>query len=392
MKSFFERAHELNENLVRDRRYLHENAELGTELPVTTAYVMERLKEIGLEPVEICSSAVTAVIDSQKPGKTLLLRADMDALPMSEDNTLSFRTHTDAAHTCGHDLHAAMLLCAAQMLNERKNDFCGKVKLMFQPAEEIFAGASLMIENGILKNPDVDAAMAMHVALDTEPGTISYGSGYITSSCDGFKLTITGKGCHGAMPHTGIDPINVGVHIYQAFQELVARETPPLETAALTFGQFTAGSSTNIIPETAIMQGTLRTYNKELRAHLVERMKETSDLIGRAFGAKVEYTTYSAVPPTYVDPDMLEEMLGYIRGMKAGLKESSGYITTPSEDFAFIAEQVPSIYIMNNAKTDGNPYAQHNPGVIFNEDALPIGASIYAECAFNWLNNHAQTI
>lgn len=392
MESFLDRADELNEMMLKDRRYLHENAETGTDLPATTAYVMKRLREIGLEPKEICSCGVTALIDSGKPGKTLLLRADMDALPMGEDNNLPFKTKTNAAHTCGHDMHTAALLAAAQMLTERKEDFRGKVKLMFQPAEEIFTGSRLMIEAGLLKNPTVDAAMAMHVMLDEVPGTISYGSGYMTSSCDGFKLTITGKGCHGAMPHMGIDPINVGVHIYQAYQELIARETPPMETAILTFGQFSAGSNSNIIPETATMQGTLRTYNKEVRKHLVKRMKETAELVAKTFGAEIDYTSLSEIPSSYTDPEMLTEMVGYIRDMNAGIGEIPDYKVTPSDDFAFITEQVPSIYLMNNAKIEGNNYPHHNPGVMFDEKALPIGAAVYAQCAVKWLNNHAESV
>ena len=166
MNQFLKRAKELESQLQADRRYLHQHAEAGEDLPNTTKYVMERLREIGLNPIEICPSGVTALIEGAKPGKVLLLRADMDALPMPENNDLPFKTETDAAHNCGHDFHTAMLLCAAQMLYEHRNELCGSVKLMFQPAEETFTGSKKLIAAGILENPKVDDAVGMHVMLD----------------------------------------------------------------------------------------------------------------------------------------------------------------------------------------------------------------------------------
>lgn len=388
MEQFLKRAHELMPSIRYDRRYIHENAEAGMELPNTVYYVKNRLKEMGIEAEELCNSGITAVIRGNKPGKTILLRADMDALPMKEENDLTFRTKTAAAHTCAHDMHTAMLLCAAKMLVENKEKLHGNVKLMFQPGEEIFMGAKTMIQAGVLKNPDVDGAMGIHMMLDTVPGTICFGEGYMTSSCDGFSITIKGKGSHGAMPHTGVDPINVGVHIYQAFQEIIAREVPPMEAAVLTFGQFSAGNTNNIIPETAVLKGTLRTYNKELRAKLVRRMHEVVEFTAKAFGAEAVYEELSSVPPTYTDPAMLNEMLQYISAMDPEIGKIPRYRVTPSDDFAFISEQVPTVYLMLCAKKEGNLFQHHNPGVIFDEDAMPIGAALYAQCAMNWLENH----
>lgn len=388
MNQFWNRAHELMPTIRQDRRYIHEHAEAGMELPNTVYYVKRRLKEMGLEPVEVCDSGISAVIEGKRAGKTLLLRADMDALPMPENNDLPYATKTDAAHMCGHDMHTAMLLCAAQMLVENKEKLSGKVKLMFQPGEEIFMGSKAMIDAGILKNPEVDAAMGIHMMLDDTPGTICYGEGFMTSSCDGFSITVKGKGCHGAMPHTGIDPINVGVHIYEAFQALIARETPPMESAVLTFGQFAAGSTANIIPDTAVLKGTLRTYNTKLRVQLVKRMKEIVEMAAQMFRAEVVYEELSSVPPTYTNPTMLWEMMHYIEDMNPDIKKIPNYKVTPSDDFAFISEQVPTVYLMLCAKKEGNTFQHHNPGVVFNEDAMPIGAAIHAQCAMNWLNNH----
>jgi len=190
---------------------------------------------------------------------------------MNETNNLPFKSVTDAAHNCGHDLHTAMLLGAAQILFECREELCGNVKLMFQPSEELFTGSQKMIDAGLLQNPTVDAALGLHVVLDTPVPSFNYGTGFITSSCDGFKITIKGSGCHGAMPHLGIDPINAGLHLYSAFQNLVARECDPAEKVSLTFGAFNAGSTANIIPDSAVLMGTLRTYSKALRQRLLKR-------------------------------------------------------------------------------------------------------------------------
>ncbi len=227
MKSFLEQAQEMKKSLIDMRRFIHENAEWGDELPETTRFVMDKLKVLGLEAKEICKSGVSATITGGKPGKTILLRADMDALPMKETNGLTFASKTAYAHTCGHDMHTAMLLGAAKMLYERRDEIRGNVKLMFQPGEEIFIGAEAMIKAGIMTNPHVDAAFDMHVMTEMPLGCIAYRPGFATSSCDGFKIHIKGVACHGAQPQNGIDPINVGVHTHLALQALLSRETPP---------------------------------------------------------------------------------------------------------------------------------------------------------------------
>ncbi len=385
MNYFLQRANELNESMLNDRHYLHQHAEVGNELPVTTKYVMDRLKEIGLEPQEICKSSVVAVIEGKKPGKTYLLRADMDALPMTEINDLPFKSLTENAHNCGHDIHTSMLLAAAQMLKEKEDELEGCVKLMFQPAEEQFKGSPAMIEAGVLEG--VDACSAMHVMLDWDAPSYGCRPGFMTSSCDGFKITVNGKGCHGAMPETGIDPINVGMHIYQAFQSLIARESGSKETACLTFGQFSAGDTSNIIPATCVMQGTLRTYNQTLREKLVKRMHEIVDAAASMFGAEVIYEVLSSVPSCYTNPEMLAEVKTYLADL-GNLCKSEDYMVTPSDDMAFISEKVPTTYLMLGARVEGNPYPHHNPRVLFDESAMPIGAAMHAQCAFEWLRNH----
>lgn len=388
MNNFLNRAKELMPNMLKDRHHLHENAECGDHLPNTTAYIINRLKEMGLNPEEICDSGVTATIYGETPGKTILLRCDTDALPMTEINNLPFKSKTTASHNCGHDLHTAMLLCAAQILKESSKDLIGNVKLMFQPAEEIFAGSEKMIKAGILKNPSVDAAIGIHTMLDYKAPSIGFSAENMTSSCDGFKITVTGKGCHGALPHSGIDPINASVHLYLAFQELIARETPPMETASLTFGQLSGGNSANIIPETAVLQGTLRTYNIDVRNKLFNRMQEIVKATELMFKVNINYEVLSSIPSTYTNPSLLKELVTYVEEIDENIKCVPNYRVTPSDDFAFISKEVPTVYFMLGCHVIGNDYPHHNPNVLFDEDSMAHGAAIYSTCAFNWLKNN----
>lgn len=386
MNKFLKRAQELEASMKSDRHYLHQNAEVGFDLPITTKYVMDRLQEIGLEPKEICKSGVTALIEGKKPGKTYLLRADMDALSMNEENVLEFASKTNAAHNCGHDMHTAILLGAAQILKENVDELEGNVRLMFQPNEEAFLGSKAMIEAGILD--DVDVASCMHMMLDYDASNYACAPGFFSSSCDGFKITVNGKGCHGAMPHLGIDPINVGMSICTAFQQLVSRETPPKETASLTFGQFSGGNTPNIVPDKVVIQGTLRTYNAELRAKLVNRMQTIVKSAGEMYGTTVEYEVLSDVPSIYVNPEMLEEVKTYLSEIEGLTLANDNFRITPSDDMAFISEKVPTVYLLLQARIKDNPYPHHNPKVLFDESAMTWGAAMHAQCAFEWLRNH----
>ena len=386
MNKFLKRAQELEASMKSDRRYLHQNAEVGFDLPITTKYVMDRLQEIGLEPKEICKSGVTALIEGKKPGKTYLLRADMDALSMNEENVLEFASKTNAAHNCGHDMHTAILLGAAQILKENVDELEGNVRLMFQPNEEAFLGSKAMIEAGVLE--DVDVASCMHMMLDYDASNYACAPGFFSSSCDGFKITVNGKGCHGAMPHLGIDPINVGMSICTAFQQLVSRETPPKETASLTFGQFSGGNTPNIVPDKVVIQGTLRTYNAELRAKLVNRMQTIVKSAGEMYGTTVEYEVLSDVPSIYVNPEILEEVKTYLSEIEGLTLANDNFRITPSDDMAFISEKVPTVYLLLQARVKDNPYPHHNPKVLFDESAMTWGAAMHAQCAFEWLRNH----
>lgn len=388
---YFERAQLLHKELIENRRYFHKNAEVGLHMPKAKAYVMKKLKEYGLEPQE-CGEGVTAILGHG--GKVILLRADMDALPMSEESNLPFACPTgEQAHTCGHDFHAAMLLTAAKLLKEDEQSLNGTVKFMFQPSEETFEGSRNMIEHGILESPKPDAALAYHVSPGRLPiGTYLYNdSGTMMFSVDTFEISIQGKGSHGAYPHLSIDPINIGVHIYLALQELIARESNPSDACLLTVGQFSAGAAANIIPDTAVLKGTMRTNNKEAREKLVRRLKEVSEATAAVYGglAKVEYVC--SVPTLVCDSTFTREIAGYMNELPIpNAAGYSGIAASASEDFALIAERVPSAFMYLSAGYDDErgDYPAHNPKVQFNEDVLAIGAACLAHSAVRWLTEH----
>ena len=386
MNKILEQAQNIKNDIVEYRRTIHENPEVGDTLPKTKAYVINKLREFGYEPTEICESGIVATIEGPKPGKTFLLRADMDALPMEETPNCDFASKNGAMHSCGHDMHTAILLGAAQILKENVDELEGNVRLMFQPNEEAFLGSKAMIEAGVLD--DVDVASCMHMMLDYDASNYACAPGFFSSSCDGFKITVNGKGCHGAMPHLGIDPINVGMSICTAFQQLVSRETPPKETASLTFGQFSGGNTPNIVPDKVVIQGTLRTYNAELRAKLVNRMQTIVKSAGEMYGTTVEYEVLSDVPSIYVNPEMLEEVKTYLSEIEGLTLANDNFRITPSDDMAFISEKVPTVYLLLQARVKDNPYPHHNPKVLFDESAMTWGAAMHAQCAFEWLRNH----
>ena len=393
MNQFLKRAKELESQLQADRRYLHQHAEAGEDLPNTTKYVMERLREIGLNPIEICPSGVTALIEGAKPGKVLLLRADMDALPMKEESGEPFSSKTGAAHACGHDFHAAMLLSAAKILKEEEAELKGTVKLMFQPAEETFQGSKNMLEHGILEEPKVDAALAYHVSPGRFPvGLYMYNDkNTMMYSVDGFKITIQGKGSHGAYPQVGVDPINIGVHIHLALQELIARECNPSHSCVLTIGQFEAGTAANIIPDTAVLQGTIRTNEKEARELLVKRMKEVVEKTAEVYRGSATIEMISEVPPLICDSELTKEVVGYMKELEIpNLIPHPDVSSSASEDFAVIAEKVPSsfLYLSAGYLDERGDYPAHHPKVQFNEEVCPIGAGCLAHCARRWLEEH----
>lgn len=390
MDCFLKRAEELSGELLEMRRYLHQHAETGDDLCETTEYVMRKLTEFGYEPKEICKSGVTAVLEGGKPGKTLLLRADMDALRMEERSGLPFASKTGATHSCGHDIHTTALLGAAKMLKEARAGLKGTVKLMFQPAEETLRGAKAMIKAGVLENPGVDAAFGMHVASDYPAGCFGYNRGAAMASSDNFEIRVTGRSCHGAMPHLGADPINAACHIHTALQEITSREVNAAEAAVLTIGQLIAGEAVNVIPGEAVLRGTIRTRSKQVRKLMLRRMGEIAVKVADAFNTEAETRILASCPPLVNDAGMcglfleVTEQLG-ISDISFRERTSMG-----SEDFAFISDSVPSCFGFYGAGVadESKRFPGHNPNIIFDEACVPYGAAAYAAFAKAWLGKN----
>lgn len=384
MRDVRERAQELAPQLLRLRRALHRCPELGFELTQTRALVTGELERIGCRDVRGCGGGVAAWLGRAEGGRTLLLRADMDALPMAEESGEPFASVNGAAHACGHDLHTAMLLGAARLLKEREGELPGRVVLMFQAAEETASGAKAMIDAGILDG--VDAAFALHTAPGQAVGEMNFTHGPKTASFDRFALHIEGRGGHGAAPHQAADPINGAVHLYLALQELIAHECPPDETAVLTIGAFQGGAAGNVIPASARLEGTARAAGRETRAVLLKRLEELTQGVCACFRTQGRVEYLAQVPPLYNDPALTARMAAAARAVLGAERvDESARRLTASEDFALVAERVPTVYatIGTGLTEDGYPYGSHHPAVRYDEAALPLGAAVFAGCALD---------
>ena len=390
MSDLMKRAEELKDVIVKDRRTIHETPEINAELPETTKYVIKCLKEMGYEPKEICNCGVVATT-TPKPGKVLLLRADMDALPMQETSGVDFASKNNYAHTCGHDCHTAILLGAARLLKEREDELEGTVKLMFQPDEEGLTGAQAMIDAGVMENPKVDGAFGMHITGEGLPcGHIGFHEGPFMASSDRFTITIHGKGGHGAYPHTNIDPINVAAHTHIALQEIISREVNTAEPAVLTIGSIHAGDAPNIIPEYAVMEGSIRTYNNDVREYIKSRLVEIAQYTALKFRCTAEVVYTGGVCPLINESAFTKEMHGYISDFLGADKLHEIPAVMGSEDFALLTGLVPGAFFNIGAEVadpEGR-YSCHNPNVVFDESALPIGAATFANCAIQWLKHN----
>lgn len=390
-KNDLERAKAILGEMIENRRYFHQHPETGMELSNTVAYVMERLKEMGIEP-QHCGGGVTALIGGKKEGPVFLLRADMDALPMAEESGLPFASTIDKAHTCGHDMHTAMLLGAAKLLKEEEDTLPGTVKLMFQPAEETLEGAKAMLADGILESPKVDGAMGVHMAPVIPCGIVGYSKGVVNTSSDCFTISINGKGGHGASPHNSIDPINVGVHIYLALQELVAREVDPADHVALTIGLFQAGNADNIIPDTAKLGGTLRTINEETRKRMLERIRQVTDLTAKTFRSSAQLEISGATCALVLDSEGVDSVDGALKEVFGRGAMLANTRMAGSEDFAEVSVRVPSIFLAIGGADpeEKEHFGGHHPKVRFDERSLAYGAAGYVCCAKAWLAAHQR--
>ena len=402
---FLKEAAAFEQELVEKRHYLHRHAETGFDLHDTVAFVKAELEAMGYEPQECGKAGLVVNAGGKKPGKVFLIRGDMDALPMAEQADVDFPSETGKMHACGHDMHATMMLGAAKLLKAHEDEIEGTVKLMFQPAEEIFEGAHDMVEAGVLKNPDVDAALMIHV-MAGQPfpaGTVIVSDGGISApGADYFTILVQGKGCHGSMPNAGVDPVNVAAHIITALQELHARELALVDEAVLTIGKIHGGQVGNVIPDTVEMEGTIRTYDEDVRAFIKQRMTEIAKGIAATFRAEAEVTFTRGCPVLKNDDDLsacsakyVKELLGQEKAFtQAQLMAMAGsgkaQKAAGSEDFAYVSQEVPSIMLALAAgePDKGYQYPQHHPKVKFDEAVLSPGSAVYAYTAMRWLEEH----
>ena len=381
-------AQAMMESLSADRRTLHREPELGMNLPHTIAYVKKRLTEMGYEPKDCGKAGITATVG--KPGKCILLRADMDALPMQEETGLPFASQNGAAHSCGHDAHTAMLLGAAQLLKNHESELNGTVKLMFQPAEELLQGAKDMVENGVLENPHVDVAEGMHIDPLKPTGVLQWSRKYVCASADAFSIQIKGKGGHGAMPQNSVDPIVIAAYVILALQEIQCREISGQDMIVMTYGLIQAGEKDNIIPDTAVMKGTLRALDSEVLAKVKRRVEEICAGLAVAYRCEIRVGWDYGCGPNSNNEALALEMREYQEEIlgKDNLVEAQP--SMGSEDFSYVSNAVPSVFGWMGVKPADveKPVSLHNPKMILDEAALPYGAALHANCAIRWLEKN----
>lgn len=377
------------------RRHLHAHPELSFKEHDTAAFIADRLTELGIEHRPIARTGVLAWIEGRGKAdpkrRAVVLRADIDALPITEQNDIGWRSCTPGVmHACGHDMHAAMLLGAAKLLREYQGELNGTVKLVFQPDEEGFTGAKAMLSAGVLKDPAPQAGFALHVNSGTPSGLVLCGRGTFMAGCTLFRITVNGVGCHGAMPEKGVDPLNIASHIYLSLQEIISREIGAKTPAVVTIGRMTGGEAPNIIPQTAVLEGTIRSFDRDLSAQIFTRIGEIAQCTAQAFRGTAVTEEIASAPPLRNDAALtnrMADLVGALFGEKLVYRLDEGGMG--SEDFASYTYDLPCAYLLIGAGTKqenpafGEP--MHNERVVFNEDILPRGAALHTWCALNWL-------
>lgn len=373
------------------RREIHKNPELSMEENDTTRLVKDKLEEYGLEIVPLSTkTGVAAVLEGAVPGKTIMFRADMDALPMEEHSDLPFSSQNPGVcHSCGHDIHTSTLLLTARVLSKMRNELAGRILFIFQPAEEKFGGAEQMIKAGLLKTYQPDFAVGIHCWPEIPGGTIGIRRGPFMAAADRVTLKVKGRGGHGAHPHKSVDPIMTAGYILTQMQSIVSRSVAPIESAVLTMGKIVGGTTANVIPDEVIMEGTVRTFAVDVRDTVEKRIRTVAECGAAAMGAscEIEYDRgHSAVVCDPAVVDLIEDAANKVIG-----SENVVHLETPSmgsEDFADYLEIIPGamfrIGTMNEDPKTQRPL--HNSGIIFDERSIAAGASVLCQTAMEYLN------
>ncbi len=386
------------------RRDFHEHPELSNREFRTAEKIAEHLISLGLEvQTRVAKTGVVGLLEGDHPGKVVALRADIDALPVTERNALPFKsevkttflgTETGVMHACGHDTHTAILMGVAEVLAKHKDLIHGTVKFIFQPAEEgpppgEEGGARLMVKEGVLDNPKVDAIFGLHIDSEIPVGTIKYKTEGILAAVERFVITVKGKQTHGSEPWSGVDPILISAKIIDGLQVIISRESNLLvEPAVITVGKVTSGTRFNIIPESAELIGTVRTLDAQMRDLIIKRMTEMSETIAKAYGgsATIEFQNTAAI--TYNDPTLTEEMLPTLQDTAGKENVVVMKAMTGGEDFSFYQEVIPGFYFFLGGMTPGNTQAfpHHTPDFQIDESGMLLGVKALTNMAIDYLN------
>ncbi len=375
----------LQTHLVEWRRQLHQKPELGFQEKLTSDFIAQKLQEWGIEHhTGIAETGIVAIIPGKSNSKVLAIRADIDALPIQELNEVPYRSqHDGVMHACGHDGHTAIALGTAYHLQHHRESFNGTVKIIFQPAEEGPGGAKPMIEAGVLKNPDVDAIIGLHLWNNIPLGTIGVRAGALMAAVELFRCQIFGKGGHGAIPHQTIDSVVVAAQIVNALQTIVARNVNPIDSAVVTVGELHAGTAKNVIADTASMSGTVRYFNPEFAGFFHQRVEQIIAGACQSHGANYDLEYWGLYPPVINDTGMAE----LVRSVAETVVETPvGVVpecqTMGGEDMSFFLQEVPGCYFfLGSANPEKNlAYPHHHPRFDFDETVLPMGVEMFVRC------------
>ncbi|TGK78218.1 amidohydrolase [Leptospira noumeaensis] len=382
------------EEMVRYRRTFHQFPELKYEEKETASFVKEHLESLGFQVESgIAETGLVALFDSGIPGKTILVRADMDALPIHEENNHEYKSKNPGKmHACGHDGHTSILMALSSELKAAFSDFVpkGRVLLCFQPAEEGGSGADKMIASGILERYQVDSVFALHVWNHIDLGKVGVVNGTMMASVDEFKITVKGTSGHGAIPQHTVDPIVVGSHLVTSLQTLVSRNVDPLEPCVVTVGSFHSGNAFNVIPETAVLHGTVRTYSKSVYEMIPKRMESLVSQVAAGFGASIDFEYNRVDKPTINDPamaDIVRTAAKNVLGENCLTEENTR--TMGGEDFSAFLMERPGCYFFIGSRNEakGFVHSHHSSFFDFDEDALPVGLSVMKEVIRTYLLN-----
>jgi len=396
MISFLSQAQALAPQLVAWRRDFHQHPELGFEETRTAGIVADYLQSLGIETrTGVGKTGVVGLIRGNRPGPTVLLRFDMDALPIDERNETPYASQNPGRmHACGHDAHTAIGMGAARLLAQTREQWPGQVKLLFQPAEEGLGGALATIQDGVLVHPRVDAAFALHLWNQAAAGQLAIQAGPFMAAADRFEIEIIGRGGHGAAPEDTIDAVLVGAEVVNALHHIVSRNVPPHETAVLSIGSFHAGKAFNVIAERAHLSGTLRTFDETVRAKLLQRMQAILGGMSDAHGASAIFNLMEEefTPAVINDAAMTEVVLQVAQQLGMAEQVVSIQPLMISEDMAEVLNRVPGCYFLLGAEPEGGAQgSHHNPRFDINEAALPLGAALMAGVAVHFLQTHGTS-